>query len=221
VRRFTTLLPVGLAIPLLYCATAVATEAEAPLAVTAGADRVVVLEGKTYLSGEVKAAGKQDDAATAVAWSKASGPGEVAFADADALKTTATFSATGDYVLKLTATKGALSDSSTPAVQVVAPPPEKHLEPVATGPYQIDSPLWNGRAKALIVNWIPKILAAQEPDGYLQTAFTLSDRERWSPEHRRDHEGYVLSPGDSQGRVPRPVRRDALQRAAGFRRSGG
>ncbi len=39
--------------------------------------------------------------------------------------------------------------------------------------------------------WIPLILAAQEPDGYLQTVFTLSDRERWSENHRQDHEGYV------------------------------
>jgi DUF1680 family protein len=39
--------------------------------------------------------------------------------------------------------------------------------------------------------WIPKVLAAQEPDGYLQTAFTLSNRQRWSPRHRGDHEGYV------------------------------
>lgn len=44
-------------------------------------------------------------------------------------------------------------------------------------------------------DWIPKILAAQEPDGYLQTAYTLADRgqwaERWSPRNRGDHEGYV------------------------------
>ncbi|MBB4153720.1 hypothetical protein GGQ80_001626 [Sphingomonas jinjuensis] len=43
--------------------------------------------------------------------------------------------------------------------------------------------------------WIPIILAAQEPDGYLHTAYTLADRQawkaRWSPEHRADHEGYV------------------------------
>ncbi|MEH3100850.1 glycoside hydrolase family 127 protein [Sphingomonas adhaesiva] len=43
--------------------------------------------------------------------------------------------------------------------------------------------------------WIPIILAAQEPDGYMQTAYTLAGRqnwaERWSPEHRGDHEGYV------------------------------
>lgn len=62
-------------------------------------------------------------------------------------------------------------------------------------------------AKALfrktLEEWIPLILAAQEPDGYLQTAFTLprrtgegkvieSDKFRhWDPAHRPDHEGYV------------------------------
>ena len=43
--------------------------------------------------------------------------------------------------------------------------------------------------------WIPIILAAQMPDGYLQTAYVLADRqtwpERWSPDHRGNHEGYV------------------------------
>lgn len=43
--------------------------------------------------------------------------------------------------------------------------------------------------------WIPIILAAQHPDGYLQTAYTLADRkewpERWSPQQRGNHEGYV------------------------------
>ncbi|MCA9259175.1 MAG: glycoside hydrolase family 127 protein [Planctomycetales bacterium] len=38
-------------------------------------------------------------------------------------------------------------------------------------------------------DWIPKIVAAQEPDGYLQTAFTLSGNPRWTL--RGDHEGYV------------------------------
>jgi DUF1680 family protein len=51
------------------------------------------------------------------------------------------------------------------------------------------------KMKATIEDWIPKILAAQEPDGYLQTAYTLRDtsrwHERWSPENRGTHEGYV------------------------------
>jgi hypothetical protein len=45
--------------------------------------------------------------------------------------------------------------------------------------------------KATLSGWIPKVLAAQEPDGYIQTAFTLSDWQRWSPRHRGAHEGYV------------------------------
>ena len=211
-------------------------------------------------------------------WSKASGPGKVMFADARAPVTTATFSAPGDYVLQLAAEKGDLSTSSTLRVWAENPPPAQRLDVVYTKNYRIESPLWNARAKALIVNWIPhcidminrtnltegqggidnfieagkalrgqphgphkgyvfanawvhqtiesmcialmvdprgdpdilkaqdqmkatledwipKILAAQEPDGYLQTAYTLADRrrwpERWSPSHRGDHEGYV------------------------------
>jgi hypothetical protein len=45
--------------------------------------------------------------------------------------------------------------------------------------------------KDTLEEWIPKILAAQEPDGYLQTAFTLSNRQRWTDRYRGDHEGYV------------------------------
>ena len=180
--------------------------------------------------------------------------------------------------MKLTAGSGATSASSTLKVKVGEPPPKERLDVVYTKKYSIDSPLWNARAKALIVNWIPhcidqinrtnltqgqggidnfveaakalrgephgphkgyvfanawvhqtveamsialmvdpqgdqemikaqermkatlddwipKILAAQEPDGYLQTAYTLADRrrwpERWSPAQRGNHEGYV------------------------------
>jgi uncharacterized protein len=51
------------------------------------------------------------------------------------------------------------------------------------------------KMRATLEDWIPKILAAREPDGYLQTAFTLRDRqkwpERWSAVGRGNHEGYV------------------------------
>ena len=54
--------------------------------------------------------------------------------------------------------------------------------------------------RATLDDWIPKILAAQEPDGYLQTAFTLprvdgkgvvapGPFKHW--ERRGDHEGYT------------------------------
>lgn len=51
------------------------------------------------------------------------------------------------------------------------------------------------KMRATLERWIPIILSAQMPDGYLQTAYILSDRkdwpERWSPDHRGNHEGYV------------------------------
>ncbi|HLW08758.1 MAG TPA: beta-L-arabinofuranosidase domain-containing protein [Fermentimonas sp.] len=49
--------------------------------------------------------------------------------------------------------------------------------------------------KNTIEKWIPIILAAQEPDGYLHTAYTLRDtsrwKGRWASETRANHEGYV------------------------------
>lgn len=248
-----------------------------PPTVVAGVDRVVILGGKTYLSGAVKSL-KASSPATHVTWSKQSGPADVTFENAHATETTATFNKLGEYVLKLTAGEGKLSGSSTLNVKVDPSPPAERLDVVYTKRYQIDSPLWNARAKSLIVNWIPhcidyinrtnltqgqggidnfveaakalrgephgrhkgyvfanawvhqtvesmcialmvdpkgdpeiikaqelmkatledwipKILAAQEPDGYLQTAYTLADRsrwpERWGARNRGDHEGYV------------------------------
>jgi hypothetical protein len=125
-----------------------------PPIVNAGVDRDVMLDGKTYLSGTAKFL-KPDSAAAKTVWRKASGPGDVTFADAGALKTTTTFSKTGDYVLQLMAGEGRLSASSVLHVKVVMPPPTDRLDVVYTTRYQIDSPLWNARAKALIVNWIP------------------------------------------------------------------
>lgn len=49
--------------------------------------------------------------------------------------------------------------------------------------------------RATLERWIPIILGAQHPDGYLQTAYTLADRAQWphpwSVANRADHEGYV------------------------------
>lgn len=51
------------------------------------------------------------------------------------------------------------------------------------------------KMKKTLEKWIPVILAAQEPDGYIQTAYTLRDtsrwKERWAPATRGNHEGYV------------------------------
>jgi DUF1680 family protein len=247
-----------------------------PPLVDAGIDRSVVTRGKTYLSG--KAIWLESKPGNLVRWTKESGPGAVVFASATALVTTATFSAPGNYVLKLTGSGDSDPSSSTINVHAETAPPKNRLDVVYTRKYSIDSPLWNARAKALIVDWIPHcvdycertdlregqggldnfieaakalrgephakhkgyvfsnawvhqtvesmcialmvdpqgdpdmiaaqakmrvtlekwipiILAAQMSDGYLQTAYILADRkvwpERWSPDHRGNHEGYV------------------------------
>jgi hypothetical protein len=54
-------------------------------------------------------------------WSKVSGPGNVAFADAQAPATTATFTTAGPYVLRLTADDGELSAADDVSVTVADP----------------------------------------------------------------------------------------------------
>ncbi len=245
-----------------------------PPIVSAGADRDVVTGGRTWLSGSLKSVTPVNK----TVWSKKSGPGKVEFKESGSMKTTAVLTEPGDYVLTMSAMEGNLTSSADIQVKVIPPPPAKRLDVVYTKRYTIDSPLWNARAKAIIVNWIPwcvdqinrtdittgeggmdnfieaakalrgephgrhkgyvfsnawvhqtveamsialmvdprgdqeiiaaqekmkktlddwipKILAAQEPDGYLQTAFTLRDtarwHSRWAPETRGNHEGYV------------------------------
>ena len=266
----------------------------APLRAIAGPDRVVVIPGRTWINswvgygapptrtrrrpGESEPPPPPSGPPPTLAWSMESGPGDVSFGDSAALVTTASFSAPGEYVLKLTADNGQEKVDSTFRVTVETPPPGEPLNVVYTKKYRIDNRLWNQRARALIVNWIPhcidqinrsdlqqgpggidnfieaaralagqphgahkgyvfsnawvhqtveamcialmvdpqddpgilaahaqmratledwipKILAAREPDGYLHTAFTLRDRERWperwSARGRGNHEGYV------------------------------
>ena len=96
-------------------------------------------------------------------WTKDSGPGEVKFADAKALITTATFSTPGAYVLRLTVDNGQSKATSTLNVSVETPPPAKQLDAVYTKNFKIDSPLWNARAKTLMVSWIPHCIEPDQP----------------------------------------------------------
>jgi hypothetical protein len=78
--------------------------------VDAGSDQTLYLTNAAALAGFVSDDGLPDPpSAVTTAWSKVSGPGDVTFADASALATTATFSQGGVYVLRLTANDGALS----------------------------------------------------------------------------------------------------------------
>jgi DUF1680 family protein len=166
---------------------------EFPPMVSAGVDRDVVVGGKTYLSGSLKFLKPGQSAK--VSWSKDSGPGKVEFADASAPKTTATFSEPGVYVLKLTAGEADLISSATLHAKVTAPPPADRLDVVYTTPYKIDSPLWNARLKALIVNWIPhcieKINDPNLREGGMNNFIEAAKKLRGEP--AKPHVGFPFS----------------------------
>ena len=167
-----------------------------PPVVEAGVDRSVVSNGKTYLSGKVS--WLKDSAHNKTQWKKASGPGAVAFAAAASPVTTATFSQPGDYVLTLDASdsKGAPHSVN---VHVEPAPPADRLDVVYTRKYSIDSPLWNARAKALIVDWIPHCIAMCERtdiapmrgDGGIDNFIEAGKANRGEPHGK--HKGYVFS----------------------------
>ena len=78
-----------------------------PPAVSAGADQTVTLPASASLDGDVADDGRPNPpGATTVTWSKVSGFGDVVFANANAVDTTASFSADGTYVLRLSASDG-------------------------------------------------------------------------------------------------------------------
>ncbi|MBZ5622556.1 MAG: glycoside hydrolase family 127 protein [Acidobacteriia bacterium] len=188
---------------------------DAPLNGIAGIDRVTVLPGKTYLRGwagygdppRPVRAGRgappppppATGPATTATWSKDSGPGAVTFADPKALVTTATFTTPGAYVLKLTVDNGQTTASSTLNVSVETPPPTKQLDAVYTKNFKIDSPLWNARAKALMVSWIPYCvdqmnrtdIPAGRGDGGIDNFVEAGKALRGEP--HGNHKGYVFS----------------------------
>ena len=156
--------------------------AQAPrLNAIVGADRITVLPGKTYLNawagyGEpprrerrrnVPATPPPADPGPApkTTWSKASGPGSVTFADASAPVTSATFSAPGDYLLKLTADNGQTTADSTLNVKVRTIALPTRLEPVPTLDYRIDSPLWSQRVEGADRELDPALHRPDQPHG--------------------------------------------------------
>ncbi len=194
------------------------------LATSADVDRINILGAKTYLHGwagygeppvlgrpqnqdrPLSYAGQEPGAATpaptpgpapTVVWSKESGPGTVSFENPRSLSTTATFSALGNYVLKMTADNGQSTHSSTVRVLVEPPPPAKQLEAVYTKNFEITSPFWKQRAKALICNWIPHCI-----DQINRTDLTLGEGgidnfinagKALRGEPHGYHKGYVFS----------------------------
>ncbi len=101
--------------------------------VSAGADKSVVQPNQADLDGTVTDDGRPAGSTVATTWSKVSGPGTVTFGNASAVDTTAAFSTTGAYVLRLTASDGELTSSDDVAVSVTATAPPSGRPFIAYG----------------------------------------------------------------------------------------
>ena len=91
--------------------------------VSAGDDITLTLpQNSTPLEGTATDDGLPDPPGKlTISWTTVSGPGDVAFADASAAATAATFSAAGSYVLRLTASDGERESSDDVSVAVLEP----------------------------------------------------------------------------------------------------
>src|SRR5262249_16499652 len=95
-------------------------ENQGPL-VSAGPNQTVILPASASLSGTVFDDGLYAGKAT-TSWSTISGPGIVTFGSPNANSTTASFSAVGSYVLRLTASDGEVSAAANVVVRVSTVP---------------------------------------------------------------------------------------------------
>jgi PKD repeat protein len=105
---------------------------QAPV-VNAGADQAITLPSSVTLSGTATDDGLPTGSTRSVTWSKISGAGDVTFANANAPSTTATFSAPGTYVLRLT-----VSDTELSAYDevTITANPQNRAPTVLAGPFQ-------------------------------------------------------------------------------------
>jgi hypothetical protein len=88
--------------------------------VSAGVDQSILFPGTATLNGTVSDDGLPDPPASlTTTWAKFSGPGNVTFANASAVDTTATFSSAGTYVLRLSANDSQLVAADDVTISVV------------------------------------------------------------------------------------------------------
>ena len=155
-----------------------------PPTAVAGGDRTAVRPAPTFLHGTGQGIRRPDDVPTGQ-WEKATGPGDVTFADAAKADTSATFSAPGDYGLRFTYTLRGLPASDTLTVHVIDQPTVKNLRSVYADKYAVTSPFWHDRLKAEIVNWIPHCVAQVErpdlPEGGLNNMIEAGKKLRGEP----------------------------------------
>jgi len=90
--------------------------------VSAGTNQIITFPSFASLSGTVTDDGLPIGSSLAISWSKVSGPGVVTFANPNMPVTTANFSQSGTYVLRLTASDSDLTSSSEVTIIVNQPP---------------------------------------------------------------------------------------------------
>jgi hypothetical protein len=108
-----------------------------PIPVCAGGDQQTTLPKASAMVGRYTVS---PSTGVTIQWKKVSGPGRVAFADASAVATTATFQAPGRYTLQLSVNGPGGSTGSDIANVLVYPPSETVLTPVldATASYDAE-----------------------------------------------------------------------------------
>jgi len=103
-----------------------------PPAVNAGADQSVRLPNAVTLSGSVSDDGRPAGSPLVIAWTQRSGAGTATFTAPSSAITNVTFSAPGDYVLRLSANDGELAADDEVTVHVTLA--QIALTPTAAGP---------------------------------------------------------------------------------------
>ena len=107
-----------------------------PPVVNAGPDQTITLPANATLNGSVTDDGLPNPPGTVtISWTKTSGPGTVTFGNASAAVTTASFSTSGTYVLRLTANDSQLSSFDEVTI-TVNPAAQNQAPTVNAGPDQ-------------------------------------------------------------------------------------
>jgi alpha-tubulin suppressor-like RCC1 family protein len=154
--------------------------------VNAGSNQTITLPASASLNGTVTDDGLPSGILTRT-WSRVSGPGTVTFANASAEDTTASFSVAGTYVLRLTATDGALtnSDDVTITVQGDTPPPSSVILGAIAGgeshslAVKDDGTLWSWGLNAkgqLGLGHTNNVLAARQVSGFMGASEVVGGR---------------------------------------------
>ena len=86
--------------------------------VSAGGDQTVFLPGLATLNGSVTDDGLPGSGALSVSWTQVNGPGNVTFNNPASAITTASFSAAGNYVVRLTASDTQLTTSNQASLSI-------------------------------------------------------------------------------------------------------